>query len=214
MTDDDLRALLTDIVTFEGAVGWLYNDNDRPPNVTIGIGVLISSVTDAQELPLQHADGTPATAMEIAEDYVRVKSMPGGLRSSAYRGALSLSPANLVNVSLSRMKQVLAEIPRVFPGFDGFPRPAQDCLLDLAWNVGLGHFPGLQGWGQLLAACNSVPPDWIRASQECTTSNPSKSALRAARNAWRVACMKAAAGGANFVQLLTSGRFGETTQGR
>ena len=194
MTDDDLRALLTEIGNYEGNIGWLYNDNDRPPNVTIAIGVLIASVTDAQELPLQHTDGTPATAMEIAEDFVRVKSMPGGLRSSAYRGALSLSPAGLVNVSLSTMKQVLAEIPRVFPGFDGFPRTAQEALLDLGWNCGLGHYPGLLGWTKLLAACNSVPPDWQAAAGQCSVANPNNSPLRAARNAWRRQCFLTAAG--------------------
>ena len=64
-------------------------------------------------------------------------------------------------------------------------RHHRDLTLDLAWNCGLGTVPGLRGWTHLLAACNSVPPDWAEAARQCTTANPNNSAAREARNAWR-----------------------------
>jgi hypothetical protein len=193
MTDDELRPVLTELQQYEGREHSLYLDNAEHPNVTVGVGCLISSVDAAQRLPFHHiTDGLRATPDEIARDFFRVRSMRGGLPARAYRGSLALSDADIDALGFSRLREFFAGLPGVFPGFDGFPLSVRQVLLDLAFNVGLGAeatsahaATGLRAWVGLRAACNSVPPDWRAASHECTTENPERDKGREARNAYR-----------------------------
>jgi hypothetical protein len=194
MTDDDLRAELDRLSQpgVEGSEPFMYLDNAKPPkgpNVTTGVGFLLASDTAAKELPWQHADGTLATPAEVSAEFFRVSSMRGGLPATRYRGPLSISPETIEAEGLRRLRAMVAGLQREFPGFDGFPSSAQQCLLDLRWNAG-----SLLGWTHLRAACNSVPPDWLTASKECTVANPNGAPLRETRNAWRAGCFLTAAG--------------------
>ena len=189
LTDDDLRAELDLLRPFEGDVPWMYLDNAAHPNVTTGVGFFLFSVDTAKALPWVHGvSGAPAAQDEIASEFFRVKSMRGGLSAAAYKGCLVLTKDAIEAEGFRRLRQMTEGLRVLFPGYDGFPLSAQRCLLDLAWNCGLGAWPGLKGWTKLLAACNSVPPDFLTASKECTTSNPSKAPTREARNAWRAQC--------------------------
>ena len=184
MTDKELRANLCELETYEGRVPHMYLDSADHPNVTVGIGCLLTSVDVACALPFQ-CNGRSATREEILEDWMRVSAMPGRLRASAYRGNLTLRDQDIDALAFSRMRAMLRDLPAVFPGFDGFPCGVRQALLDLGWNMGLGAAPGLRGWAKLREACNKVPPDWARAAQECTTKNPLNSKSREVRNAWR-----------------------------
>lgn len=193
MLDDELKPVLTELQQYEGRVLWLYLDNADPPNATVGVGCLVASVDAAKRLPFHHiTDGLRATPDEIAQDFFRVRSMRGGLPARAYRGNIALSDADIDALGFVRLREFLAGLPGVFPGFDGFPLSVRQVLLDLAWNVGLGAeatsahaATGLRAWAGLRKACNSVPPDWRAAAHECTTANPNHSPVREARNAYR-----------------------------
>ena len=193
MTDDDLKAELDRLAPFEGRVPWLYLDNDTRPNVTVGVGYLIASVDDACKLPFVHAiDWYPASKSEIAADFMRVRSMRGGLIANAYKGGLRLPEPDIDAEGFRRLRAFLAGLPGAFPGFDGFPNGVQLALLDLAWNNGLGAeatsshpATGLRGWMHLRGCCNQVPPDFAGAAAQCRTANPSNNSLREKRNDWR-----------------------------
>lgn len=191
MTDDELKQELTRLEPFEGRVPWLYQDNAVKPNVTTGVGFLIASVDDACRLPWYHlSDGLPATNGEVASDFFRVKSLRGGLLATAYKGLLRLAPDDIDQEGFRLLRVRLAALPALFPGYDDFPAGVQACLLDLAWNVGLG---ALHKWHGLLSACNAVPPDYLASAKECATANPNHSPNREARNAWRAQCFLDAA---------------------
>jgi hypothetical protein len=186
MIDEELKAELDRLEPFEGRVPWMYLDSAAHPNVTCGVGYLLSNADAACSLPFVHLDGeTPATIDEIRADFHRVISLPGGLRASAYKGPLRLSQADIDAEGFRRLRGFLKGLPGVFPGFEGFPDGVQQALLDLAWNVGLG---GLAKWSHLCAACNSVPPNWEMAAANCRTANPSHNPQREHRNDWRSSC--------------------------
>ena len=195
MTDDDLRAELVRLgdPNIEGRVPYMYLDNARPPNgpnVTCGVGFLIASVTDAQALPwVRGSDALPASPRQIADEFIRVKSMLGGLAARKYKGPLVLMSSAIDAEGLRRLRVMAEGLRNEFPGFDGFPGQVQQCLLDLRWNAG-----SLMGWAHLRQACNSVPPDWQAASEQCTTANPDNLKLRALRNQWRQSCFTAQLG--------------------
>lgn len=195
MTDDDLRAELDRLAQpgVEGNEPFMYLDSAKPPrgpNVTTGIGFLLHSVDAALALPWHHAaDGLRASAAEVQAEWARVTAMPGGLQATAYRGPLRLSPADIEAEGFRRLRAMAAGLQVEFPGYDSFPASVQQALLDLRWNAG-----SLLGWVHLRTACNAAPPDWLTASEQCTTANPNGSSLREARNAWRVQCFLTAAG--------------------
>lgn len=192
MTEDELRVVLGILERSEGRVAWLYLDNAEHPNVTVGVGCLIATVDDARRLPFRRADGTPATPDAIATDFFRVRSMRGGLRATAYRGDLTLTDADIDALAFTRLRHAEAALPSVFPEYGSFPLGVRQALLDLAWNVGLGAWPGLRGWDRLRAALASRPPAYDVAATECTTANPDGNPWRAKRNAWRQAQFLAA----------------------
>jgi hypothetical protein len=189
MTDDDLKAELYRLSQpgIEGDEPFMYLDSAHPPhgpNVTCGVGFLLGSITAAQELPWHHtSDGLLASPTEVADEFLRVSSMLGGMQAARYKGPLALSPEAIEVEGLRRLGEMATGLRVEFPGFDGFPPRVQQCLLDLRWNAG-----SLLGWHGLRAACNQIPPDWLTAAKECTTANPSGARLREARNSWRVEC--------------------------
>jgi hypothetical protein len=193
VTDAELSAKLTSIACWEGRVPWPYLDSADPPNVTIGIGCLVASVDEMRDLGLLRlSDDQPATPAEAGAEFCRLRSTRGGHRPASYRGRLYLPETTIDSLALARLRRMDAELPRVFPAYEQLPDAARTCLLDLAWNVGV-H--GLELWRHLRAALLSDPVAWGDAIENCSTANPLHSAGRAARNAWRVACMQAAADG-------------------
>jgi len=192
MTDEELRLNLSELEAYEGRVSWMYLDSATPANVTVGVGCLLASVDDACALPFRIV-GFPAAREAIAAEFLRVSSMPGGLRAKAYRKDMFLQNADIDALAFQRMRNMLADLPAIFPGFEAFPLGVRQALLDLGWNCGLGAYPGLRGWSKLIAASNSVPPDWSTAAIECRTANPNKSPSREKRNNWRSQCFLDAA---------------------
>lgn len=196
MTESELLQELKAIARWEGRVPWPYLDSARDPNVTIGIGCLVASVDDLRALPLRrYRDSQLAGPDEVGVEFCRVRAMRGGMRASAYRNGLYLAEADIDALAIERLRALIAGLPAVVPSYARLPAPAQACLLDLGWNCGLGKRPGLLGWVHLRGALAVDPPNWELAAANCTTTNPDNLAKRAARNAWRVACMQAAAEG-------------------
>jgi hypothetical protein len=189
LTDDELRDNLARLRPFENDEDQIYLDSRGFP--TIGVGYCLFSAEDAVRIPFHHvSDGTLATPGEVRLEYFRVLNMTKGLPAYKYRGgpatALHILPADNEAEGFRRLRLMLDGLPHVFPNFEHFPDGVQQRLLDLAWNCGLGAYPGLMGWQSLRNACNATPPNWLQAAHECTTANPNHATTREARNAWRV----------------------------
>lgn len=184
MNDDELLLALKQIEAFEGRVAWLYLDNAQTPNVTVGVGCLVPSVSNARELNfVRCADGEKATDVEITTDFFRVISMRGSLPARCYKGTLYLADSDIEALALGRLRSNVDALPDLFDGFVSYPLPIRMCLMDLAWNLGIN---GLRKWANLRIFCGRR--DWASAAGSCTVANPYGALGRKARNDWRVSC--------------------------
>ena len=196
---EHLRHLLHDIERWEGRTNYLYLDSRG--NATIGVGFLVLDAAAACDLPFLVAPiGRLATMPEVASDYARVLAMPVGLPHRAYQAhgadpVLYLENQQIDGIGINRLRFVyLPQLARLFPGFSAFPPAARNALVDMIWNLGLGHpakgerpAKGLMSFGNLIGACNRG--DWETAAQHCHVRTS-----RETRNLWRKTLFLAAAG--------------------
>jgi len=179
MMQQQLDTLVENLRRFEGAIPWMYRDTAPAGNVTVGIGVLLPDEGAAVALPFRNTKaGRGATETEIAQDFARVRAIRGGLNAGEYRGfaPLELPDGEVTALAVRRLEDVfLPGLRGLYAGFDRWPWPAQQVLVDMAWNLGLA---GLEKFYQLRQACHTG--DWARAADEShvATSRP-------ARNEWR-----------------------------
>lgn len=187
MTPDQLDTLVANLRRFEGSVPWMYRDNADAGNVTVGIGVLLASERDAVALPFRNTKaGRGATETEIAQAFAHVRSLPAGMSAGYYRGdrPIELPDEEVTALAVRRLNDVflpgLARLmgpssPDGDSRFDLAPWPAQQALVDLAWNLGL---TGLAKFQRLLAAVRAGA--WSSAAVESHVSTSRKE-----RNDWR-----------------------------
>lgn len=175
--EQTLINILKALEIFEGKVPFMYLDNAKPPNVTVGIGCLLKNVDVACRLPFVNGTtNTAATEAEIMADFNRVYNMPGGLIAKKYKGNLYLQDDAIYDLGVAKLNtDFLPGLHRLCPSFDSFPEPCQAALIDMAWNLGMG---GLAKFQKLITACNNN--DWNTASQQCSVKTS-----RADRNNWR-----------------------------
>lgn len=149
--------------------------------VTAGMGNLIDSPTQAQQLPFFFRNDSShfATADEIAEDWQRVKDrqdlkLRGGgvFRDVALLRIDRPTIEALVARTLDGFENTLKTGTPEFADFDNWPADAQLGLLSMAWPMGaafaqVGRIPSFR------AACAAY--DFDRAAQESRmneTGNP------------------------------------------
>lgn len=153
--------------------------------VTVGVGNYLRSSSDAMKLPFM-LGAEPARSHDIANDYGRVARMLPNKPSTYYRSSRSVMLRDEDVDHLLRQRLAHEFIPgleRMFPGFEAFPLPAQQALIDMVFNLGLhgleSKFPRL---------CVAVRARrWEHAALQC-----SRSSSRPERNKWTVAKFMAA----------------------
>jgi hypothetical protein len=177
--------VLAELEHWEERTNYLYLDNATPANVTVGVGCLLRSPVAACDLPLLVAPtGRRATEDEKTREFLRVKAMQGGRPARTYQArdpalVLYLSDDDVTALAMRRLDRALMDLEALLPGFSDYPEPAQDCLIDLRWNLGLGNSKkGLVSFHDLLGACRRG--DWATAARECHVSTS-----RESRNLWR-----------------------------
>lgn len=173
---DDLDAYYQNLVRWEGKVNWMYLDTHAL--VTCGIGNLLKTVDDALALTWLHSDGSEAPEDEVRQRFSDVSNMKAGMPAGKYRVGLTLSDEDVSALAVQRLQdEFLPGLRRTFDGFDDYPLPARECLVDLEYNLGV---KGLSKFSHLIAACETG--DFVAASRSCSvkTSRPE-------RNAWRQA---------------------------
>ena len=148
----------------EGRVPFMYLDVKGL--VTTGLGNLIDSTADAEQLAWQHADGTPASTDEIDAEWERVKGRidlaPKGGGAFRADAQLFLTDEEIDRVVLLKLGQMETTLKgrADFQAFDDAPADAQLGLMSMAWGMGANFaFPNFQ---KFFAA-----GDWDGASREC-----------------------------------------------
>ena len=148
----------------EGRVHFMYLDVKGL--VTTGMGNLIDSTADAEQLAWQHSDGTPASTDEIDAEWKRVKGLtdlaPKGGGAFAAGAQLFLADEVIDRVVLLKLGQMETTLKgrEPFKAFDDAPADAQLGLMSMAWGMGpMFAFPKFQAF---VAA-----GDWDGASTEC-----------------------------------------------
>lgn len=158
-----MNSLKSSLQRWEGTVPYMYLDSRGNPSC--GIGHLLPTPESACELPFTMASGAIlATREDITREYVSVKMLESnhGPVYYALRTSLRLSDATvdaLLDHDIAAAERSLASF---IGGFTKFPDPAQDALLDMAFNLGSG---GLHRYSRLLAACTTG--NWAVAADEC-----------------------------------------------
>jgi len=120
--------------------------------VTTGIGNKLANAQEAIALPWQHkATGRPATPAEIRTAFERVQTMtsefrrvdlkapnPFGAQHYEKVSDLVLPDGAANQLAVDRLeKDFLKGLRALFPGFDGYPQPAQRALVDMAYTLGV-----------------------------------------------------------------------------
>ena len=148
----------------EGTLPHMYLDTVGL--VTVGVGHMIPNAESAQTLSfVVRADGSPATSDQIAADYASVSRQQKGLLAARYRQftTLDMTDAAIQDLLSADIASVEAGVRSRFAGYDGYPEPAQDALLDMAFNLGVAglasHFPRLK------AAAEAG--DWTTCAAQC-----------------------------------------------
>ncbi len=147
---------------FEGTVNSMYLDVKGL--VTVAIGNLIDPAPAALTLPFLHADGTPATRVQIAAEWHTVKADT----SLAKKGWTAAKKVTRLHLDADGIKKVVQDklflneyiLKRRFPEFEQWPADAQLGLLSMAWACGANfNFPKFE------AACKRQ--DFLTAAAEC-----------------------------------------------
>lgn len=148
----------------EGTLPHMYLDTVGL--VTVGVGHMIPNAEVAQALSfVVRADGSAATPDQIAADYANVSRQQKGLLAARYRQltTLDMTDAAIQDLLSADIASVEAGVRSRFAGYDGYPEPAQDALLDMAFNLGVAglasHFPRLK------AAAEAG--DWTTCAAQC-----------------------------------------------
>lgn len=189
----DYDKLYNDIERWEGVVRHMYLDTHKPPLVTVGTGNMLPDVAAAQALPFINAEtGKEATKEEIAHAFQTVAAMKGSMRAAKYKlkPSIEITADYAKEMALKRLKsEFIPGIRRFLPGFDKYPAPAQQALVDMAYNIGIGRdekivdgkkqkAKGLHAFTHLKTAAEAG--DWAAAAKACHSSSSVQ------RNAWRV----------------------------
>lgn len=139
---------------------------DTVGKVTVGVGHMMPTAADAQGLSMVvRSSGEAASAQQIAVDFANVKAQQSGMLALHYRQFTTLDMLDdaidrLLESDIARME---TGVRANFTGYDSYPGPAQDALLDMAFNLGVNglvsHFPKLRAAAQAL--------DWNTCAAEC-----------------------------------------------
>jgi GH24 family phage-related lysozyme (muramidase) len=152
------------LMSAEGTLPHVYLDTVGL--VTVGVGHMIPNAEAAQALSfVVRANGAAATPDQIAAEYANVSRQQKGLLAARYQQftALDMTDSAIQDLLSADVAAIEAGVASRFAGYDGYPEPAQDALLDMAFNLGVAglasHFPHLK------AAAEAK--DWATCAAQC-----------------------------------------------
>jgi len=138
LTAAEIQTLRKKLEQYEGKIPHMYLDSKGL--VTVGVGFMLGSVTEAQKLPfIVVKTSNKATATEIKNDYDNVKKQTKGLLAGFYKKftKLKLNPGEIDLLTTKHINSFYSELKRIYPDFDTYPSEARLALFDLIFNLGM-----------------------------------------------------------------------------
>jgi GH24 family phage-related lysozyme (muramidase) len=186
----DPRAFVGDIRGWEGEHPFMYVDTRG--HVTTGIGHLLENAEAALKLPWHdRATGQPATPAQVRSAFDRMREIWSAYKASHPKGKgiaatnfadksdLALPRGVPTKLATDRLREeFLPKLQRLFPGWGGYPMPAQRALVDMAYNLGVGKLE--DKFPRLLEAC--WRGDFATAAKECDRSSSRQERNEATRS--------------------------------
>ncbi|MDF3886685.1 glycoside hydrolase family protein [Cupriavidus basilensis] len=157
------QAMLDRTRRYEGTISYMYLDTVG--KVTIGTGHMIPSAAAATALRFTLVEGAAAaTAAQIKSEYALMKQQTMGKAATFYRKVRTMEMSDgdmeaLLKVDLGSAED---DVRAVVSLYDSMPAAAQECLIDLCYNLGR---TGFSKFKKLIAACEAG--DWKTAAAEC-----------------------------------------------
>lgn len=148
----------------EGVIPHMYLDTLG--YVTAAVGHLLSTVEMACHLPWVHPDGTRASIEEVTAEFNAVLALDKAKLPSYYeqRTKLRLLEDGIDQTLDADVEIMTKGVTHYFPNFSTFPEPAQEALLDMAFQLGpsglVNKFPNLtaavkeQKWDLCATRCH------------------------------------------------------------
>lgn len=158
---------------YEGCILHMYLDTKG--FITIGVGHLITNVTEAQKLNFVTSKGTKATKEEIKTDFEAVKKHTKGLKASSYKSKtkLSLKQTDIDKLTDKHIVSFYSEVKKIYSDFDKYPTEVRLALFDMIFNLGMTKLKN--NWPTFNSAIKSK--DWKKAAD-----NSNRVGIQATRN--------------------------------
>lgn len=135
----------------EGVRSSVYTDSERL--LTCGVGFALET---------QGANGPiPST---IAQ---HMCSQVGVDYDALCKGDISLTDAQIEAILDIQMGTAVLNAKQLVPGIDNIPDGVGNAVVDMSFQLG---YPRLAGFKKMLAALNSIPPDFNEAASEAQNS--------------------------------------------
>lgn len=177
-TAHEYQTLKQNLRAYEGYVEHMYLDGMG--HVTIGVGHLLSTVTDAQKLSLHKDDGTSATKEEIKAEYENIEKQPPNMHANRYGkiATLRMKRSDIESLTNKHIRTFGRELRRIYSDFDKYPSEARLALFDMIFNLGMtklrNKWPSLnkrvfaREWGEAAKHCHR---QGIQASRNSYVKN-------------------------------------------
>lgn len=138
VTASEKRILRNNLEKYEGSVPHMYLDTRG--YVTVGVGYLLSSLSEARKLPFKNANNKSASKTEIKTDYETVKKQAwGNNKASFYKKHTKLTLPNVAIDKLTNkhIDSFEKELKRLYTGFSNYPSEVRLALFDMIFNLGM-----------------------------------------------------------------------------
>lgn len=158
---------------YEGNVSHMYLDSKG--YVTIGVGHLLNTVVEAQNLSFVDAKtNKQVTAEEIKTDFEEVLKQPKNKLASFYKPytKLILPLTEIDKLTNSHIENFYKELKLIYAELDTYPEAARLALFDLIFNVGMTNLRTM--WPSFNSAVKAK--DWKKAGDNSIRKTPISSA--------------------------------------
>ena len=139
-SESEKTTLRQKLETYEGCIEHMYLDTKG--YVTVGVGHLLSTLTNAQSLAfIVQKDSKAATKEQIKTDYDTVKKQTKGLLSSTYKKhtKLKLKKTDIDKLTNKHIDTFEGELKKVYgsDAFAAYPSEVRLALFDMIFNLGM-----------------------------------------------------------------------------
>lgn len=167
-TITEKKILRASLEKYEGKVNHMYLDSKG--YVTVGVGHLLSNLTEAQKLAFKDSKNLKASLTTIKADYDAVKKQPANRLASFYKKhtKLILSDADINTLTDKHIATFEKELKIIYSQFDTYPSAVRLALFDLIFNLGMTNLRNK--WPVFNAAIKAK--DWQKAANNSGRALP------------------------------------------